>query len=107
MAKKSATEINQEAETYFQYGLQDERFLQAADKLLSIAQDQKKFYHNYVNRLEVLIDLERIVEAKQVAEEFLEHTLLYENKTKQDVARKYLDKVDRMISSQDKTTASG
>ncbi len=107
IGQKSAADINQEAESYFVYGAQDERFLMVADRLLTMSMERKKFYHNYVNRLEVLIDLERFAEAKPLAEEFLEHALLFENRTKQDVARHYLDRVNGMLASSKMITASG
>jgi hypothetical protein len=64
--------LNQEAEGMMRIGLEDERFLELADELLAMSQRQKKFSGNYENRLEVLIDLGRIAQAKRLAEEYLE-----------------------------------
>jgi len=90
-------ELNAEAKSLMELGNQDERFLVLASELLERSQNTKKFSGNYQNRLEVLIDLGRITLAKSLAEEYLEFTLLHENRLNQDLAHAYLNEVDELL----------
>jgi len=95
----SSFEFNREADNLLQLGQQDERFLILADNVLAQSLASKKIFQNYVNRLEVLIALDRYQEAHVLAEELMEHALLNESKIRQEQARSYLDQVNQSITN--------
>ncbi len=95
----SSFEMNREAETLVKLGQYDERFLELADEVLALSLESDKIFQNYVNRLEVLIALDKYLEAHDLAEELMEYSLLNESKIRQEEARKYLDRVNRGLTS--------
>ena len=95
----SSFELNREADNLLQLGQQDERFLILADNVLAQSLASKKIIQNYVNRLEVLIALDRYQEANVLAEELMEHALLNETKIRQEQARSFLDQVNQSITN--------